>query len=141
MKQLFQDIIILIAWICCILFLSWLLIWLTAELRSTSLISVCNAALKSQNSSLQIKKITGTEGENLLFSTGSPHVSALLASIVTPYGGLMSLLFFDTEGLVNNYYAIGTSSNSIYNLTPPKVLDFYLSLWISSPVFKEKRSK
>lgn len=141
MKQLFQDIIILIAWICCILFLSWLLIWLTAELRSASLISGCNADLKSQNSSLQIKKMAGTEGESLLFSTGSPQVSALLSSIVTPYGGLMSLLFLDTEGLVNNYYSIGTSSNSIYNRTPPKVLDFYLSLWISSPVFKEKRSK
>lgn len=141
MKQLFQDLAIVLAWICCILLFSWLLLYFTSEIRSTSLIRLCNTEIKGQGSTVSVQKILSMNNGGLLFSASKPNATALLSPMLSPYGLSMNLMFIDASLHADTLYPIGMSSHWINQRTNPELVSFFMDLWITNPVLKEKRSK
>jgi len=141
MKQLFQDLAILLAWISCILIFSWILVYFTADIRNASIIRAYNTELKGQESAVSVQQILNTNKRYLLFATSRPSFRALLSPMISPYGVSMNLLFIDASGHADNLYPLGSSSNWMYQRTNPEYINFFIDLWLTNPVIKEKRSK
>jgi len=141
MKQIVKDIAILLSWIVVLFVFSWLLIWVTSDIRNASLIDCCNSNLTKQGNSILVKQIINTHSGTVLFSSNKTNKQALLTSIITTYGTSLNLIILNATNRIEDLYPIGSHSRLINQRTDPIVIGFNESILLSNVALKEKRSK
>lgn len=141
MKQLFQDIVILLVWILVLLTLSWSLVRFTGTVRSTALVAACNAELNKQEAKEIIKDTIYLTAQTILFSGNKTNRRVLLFPIYTPYGLSLNLAFMNGKNNIDALYPASMSSRFINHRISNEMMDFYVKLWIANPLLTEQRSK
>lgn len=141
MKQLFQDIVILLVWILVVLSLSWSLVRFTGTVRSTALVAACNAELNKQETKEIVKTTIYMTAQMVLFSGNKNNRRVLLFPIYTPYGLSFNLAFMNDKNNIGALYPASMNSRFINHRISNGMMDFYVNLWISNPLLKEQRSK
>ncbi|AEJ19425.1 hypothetical protein [Gracilinema caldarium] len=141
MKQVVKDITILMTWIAVLFICSWLLVWVTSDIRNAALIDDCNTKLIKQGNNILVKQIISAHDGTVLFSSNKTNKHALLSSIITTSGTSLNLIILDASNRIDDLYPIDSSSRIINQRTDPKVIHFNVRTLLSNAVLKEKRSK